>query len=472
MGIRKILQKRSLNRCPKGAKGEILQGAGERDGGMEEEEEEEPVFHPHSEQWRTLRHQGPWFESMVPETPREEMIEYYRRVPDVYRNSTFWSNCPFSKTDLQTKARGPRASEPPKREKRVEVKHSLCEIDGKGVSINSWKMEPPGVFLGRGDHPLRGRFRRRVVPEDVILNLDPEAPVPKLPRGRTWRGVVHQPTSYWLWSWTDPLLGKIKYVYPHPSSENHVQREIEKFETARELKGIIRHIRSEYLRVLRGWKTESFLNLEMALILLLIDQLGIRIGNPGSQTGASTLLRENISLHPERGRIRVRFVGKDSIQYDQVMHAEIFVLEAFQKIRPESAHSPYFPNTSSKEVNAYLHSINPKLKAKVFRTYNASEIFQEGLARKSREGMKPVELVKIFREVNIDVARFCNHRRVGVLVKMKETYSPKTSITNYIDPRIIYAWTKKFSIPVELVYSKTLLQRFQWASTVDKYFVW
>jgi DNA topoisomerase-1 len=269
----------------------------------------------------------------------------------------------------------------------------------------------------------------------------------------------------------DPLLGKIKYVYPHPSSENHVLREIEKFETARELKSIIRKIREEYRRVLRNWKTESPLNLEMAFILLLIDQLGIRIGNPGSQRGASTLLRENILPLPERRKIRVQFVGKDSIKYDQEMHAEDFVLQTLQKLRPKSPDSPYFPNTSSREINAYLHSINPKLKAKVFRTYNASEIFQEGLRRKSRPG--PQEgLVRIFREVNMDVARFCNHRKMGVLNRLRDSYSPKTSITNYVDPRIVYAWSKKYSVSIERLYSKVLIQRFQWASTTEPDFIW
>jgi DNA topoisomerase-1 len=399
---------------------------------------------------------------------REEILEYYRRVPIAYRNETFWTNCPFSKRELQTRP-GPLS---PEIATNSGEEHALCEIDGKEVPITSWKMEPPGVFLGRGDHPLRGSFRRRVVPEDVTLNLDSSAPVPKLPRGRKWGAVVHQPFSAWLWSWTDPLLGKIKYVYPHPSSENHILREIEKFETARELKAVIRNIRFEYRRVLKNWKTESLLNLETALILLLIDQLGIRIGNPGSQTGASTLLGENILLFPEKRKIRVRFVGKDSIQYDQEMHAEDFVLQSLRKIKPENPKSSYFPNTSSREINAYLHSINPNLKAKVFRTYNASEIFQEGLRRRSRVGDSLPNLVRIFREVNIEVARFCNHRRVGVLNKMKEGYSPKTSITNYVDPRIIYAWSKRFCVPIERVYSKILLQRFQWAESVEGDFVW
>lgn len=423
---------------------------------------------PEPGEWTTLRHNGPWFDSFEEKVEKEEMREIYQRVPEAYRNDTFWSNCPFTERELQT----PSTPRPRQGLTAEPLKHSVCEIDGEEVAVSSWKMEPPTVFLGRGDHPLRGGFRRRISPEDVTLNLDEEAQIPKLPRGRSWGAVVHQHSSPWLWSWTDPLLQKTKYVYPHPSSTTHVSREIEKFETARELKEIIQELRAEYLRVLRHWTSNSSENIELALILFLIDQLGIRIGNPGSQTGASTLLRENVLLRPERRRVRIRFIGKDSIQYDQELHVEPFVLYSFQKIRPEQDSSPYFPHTSSREVNAYLQSINPRLKAKVFRTYNASEIFERGLREGSRSGSSEGELIRCFRQVNMEVARFCNHRKIGVLTRMKETYSPRTSITNYVDPRIIYAWSKRFSVPIERVYSKILIQRFEWASTVDKDFVW
>ena len=43
-----------------------------------------------------------------------------------------------------------------------------------------------------------------------------------------------------------------------------------------------------------------------------------------------------------------------------------------------------------------------------------------------------------------------------------------TSIQNYIDPRIIYAYIKKYDIPEERIFTKQLIKRFQWASLVDK----
>ncbi len=38
-----------------------------------------------------------------------------------------------------------------------------------------------------------------------------------------------------------------------------------------------------------------------------------------------------------------------------------------------------------------------------------------------------------------------------------------TSKLNYLDPRISVAWCKKWSVPVEKIYSKTQRDKFRWA---------
>ena len=42
-----------------------------------------------------------------------------------------------------------------------------------------------------------------------------------------------------------------------------------------------------------------------------------------------------------------------------------------------------------------------------------------------------------------------------------------TSKTNYIDPRIIFAFIKRYNIPEEKLFNKALLTRFEWARNVD-----
>jgi len=42
-----------------------------------------------------------------------------------------------------------------------------------------------------------------------------------------------------------------------------------------------------------------------------------------------------------------------------------------------------------------------------------------------------------------------------------------TSKINYLDPRITAAWCKKYDVPIEKIFSKTLLTKFPWAMEVD-----
>jgi DNA topoisomerase-1 len=51
-------------------------------------------------------------------------------------------------------------------------------------------------------------------------------------------------------------------------------------------------------------------------------------------------------------------------------------------------------------------------------------------------------------------------------IKMKNV-SLGTSKTNYIDPRIVFSFMNKFNIPEEKLFTKTLLDRFKWATNVD-----
>jgi len=49
--------------------------------------------------------------------------------------------------------------------------------------------------------------------------------------------------------------------------------------------------------------------------------------------------------------------------------------------------------------------------------------------------------------------------------------SLSTSKTNYIDPRIVVAWCKRLSVPLEKIFTKSLQEKFPWAYDVDPDFV-
>lgn len=49
-------------------------------------------------------------------------------------------------------------------------KYGYCLVDGNREKIGNFKIEPPGLFFGRGNHPKTGTVKNRVLPEHVTIN--------------------------------------------------------------------------------------------------------------------------------------------------------------------------------------------------------------------------------------------------------------------------------------------------------------
>src|SRR5213593_3556300 len=77
---------------------------------------------------------------------------------------------------------------------QLKDKYGYAIVDGTKTEFANYMVEPPSIFMGRGSHPMRGRWKPRIFPEDVVLNLSEDAPVP---RGR-WKEIVHDHESIWL----------------------------------------------------------------------------------------------------------------------------------------------------------------------------------------------------------------------------------------------------------------------------------
>lgn len=69
--------------------------------------------------------------------------------------------------------------------------YGFCVIDGHKERIGNFKIEPPGLFRGRGEHPKMGMLKKRVLPEDVIINCSKDSKIPKPPEGHKWKEVRH-----------------------------------------------------------------------------------------------------------------------------------------------------------------------------------------------------------------------------------------------------------------------------------------
>ena len=213
------------------------------------------------------------------------------------------------------------SKEEKERKKIVGIKgdepYMYCIIDGNQQKVGNFKIEPPGIFLGRGSHPKIGRIKKRIYPEDVTLNLDKEAPIPKTINNHKWAEIIHDQSVIWLATWKDGITGKNKYVFTSFESFFKSKSDEEKFDLARKLKRKINSIRESYEKELLD---NDIKKQQLATALYFIDNLALRVGGKkdskeeADTVGVTSLRVEHIALL-EDNTIKLDFLGKDSVRY-------------------------------------------------------------------------------------------------------------------------------------------------------------
>ena len=295
----------------------------------------------------------------------------------------------------------------------AEAPYLYCSWDGRKQKVGNFRVEPPGLFRGRGEHPKTGHVKQRVQPEQITINIGKEAKVPIPPEGHRWKEIKHDQEGTWLAMWQENINGAYKYVMLAANSDVKGQSDFKKFEKARELKKHIDRIREHYTAEL---KDQVMANRQRATAMYLIDQFALRAGNEKGEDEADTvgccsLKFEHVTLKPPNTVI-FDFLGKDSIRfYDEVEVTEqVFKnLKIFKK-PPKGEGDDIFDRLTTGALNKHLANFMPGLTAKVFRTYNASFTMASLLRDMKSTGTIP-EKIKDYNEANRKVAILCNHKR-------------------------------------------------------------
>ncbi len=124
----------------------------------------------------------------------------------------------------------------------AEAPYMYCMWDGRKQKVGNFRVEPPGLFRGRGEHPKTGKVKKRVLPEQVTINIGKEATVPPAPEGHRWKEIKHDQEGTWLAMWQENINGAYKYVMLAANSDIKGLSDYKKFEKARELKVCCRMI--------------------------------------------------------------------------------------------------------------------------------------------------------------------------------------------------------------------------------------
>nr|UWK20510.1 topoisomerase [Trichoderma turrialbense] len=300
----------------------------------------------------------------------------------------------------------------------LEAPYLYCTWDGRKQKVGNFRVEPPSLFRGRGEHPKTGKVKTRVLPEQITINIGKAAKVPTPPAGHKWKAVQHDQKATWLAMWQENINGAYKYVMLGAASDVKGQSDYKKFEKARELKKHIDKIRRDYTKDL---KSEVMADRQRATAMYLIDKLALRAGNEkdteneADTVGCCSLKYEHISLQPP-DQVTFDFLGKDSIRYNETARVDPQVfknLKLFKK-PPKTDGDDLFDRLNTSQLNKHLNSYMPGLTAKVFRTYNASftmsDLLKE-LGKDPRSRGTIAEKVKLYNDCNRKVAILCNHKR-------------------------------------------------------------
>ncbi|XP_028082689.1 DNA topoisomerase 1-like isoform X1 [Camellia sinensis] len=297
---------------------------------------------------------------------------------------------------------------------KQEEKYMWAIVDGLKEKVGNFRVEPPGLFRGRGEHPKMGKLKRRIQPRDITINIGKDAPIPECPiPGERWKEIRHDNTVTWLAFWNDPINPKeFKYVFLAASSSLKGQSDKEKYEKSRMLKDYIQGIRAAYTK---DFASKDITRRQIAVATYLIDKLALRAGNEkdddeADTVGCCTLKVENVEPMPPN-ILKFDFLGKDSIRYQNEVEVELPVFKAIQQFRiGKSGSDDLFDKLDTSKLNAHLKELMPGLTAKVFRTYNASTTLDEMLNRETKGG-DVTEKVVVYQHANKEVAIICNHQR-------------------------------------------------------------
>lgn len=302
---------------------------------------------------------------------------------------------------------------------KEEYGHAIA--DGERIELANYIVEPGGIFMGRGKHPLRGRWKEGVTRADITLNLSPDAPRPE----GEWAEIVWQPESLWVARWPGKLVGKIKYVWLHDSAPIKQVREEQKFSKAIELAEQIERVR---VYIQTALDAEEARRRRVATACHLIDVLCLRVGDEkdpdeADTVGATTLRPEHVKILPD-GSAEFRFLGKDSVLWNKKISLDARLRRNLEELirdaRPSRSngrkkHAVYdkpqlFPDISSRNVNAFLSEALPGLTAKVFRTHHASAAVRESLENSGVLADDPeYQKWEAVVNANIAAAMLCNH---------------------------------------------------------------
>lgn len=171
--------------------------------------------------------------------------------------------------------------------KAVSTKNKLyfgfAFVNGVKVEIANYRVEPSSIFMGRGEHPMRGHWKDSVSVENIVLNLSPDAPTPQ---GFEHANRVFEPEKCYVAKWFDSFSEKWKYVWFGNGVAIRQSGDVAKFEKAENLSKNFDKV-MKYIQ--ENLSSKDIVTRKVATVSYLIATLGIRVGDEKDEDEAETV---------------------------------------------------------------------------------------------------------------------------------------------------------------------------------------
>ena len=312
---------------------------------------------------------------------------------------------------LETKSRTKEERNELKEQKNIiKSEYGTAILNGDEIALGNYVIEPPGLFMGRGDHPNRFRLKKRIKPEDVIINHSMDIPAPKPPKGHSWKQVIENKEALFTAAWVEPNLHNGKRILFANDSIIKQNSDKSKFDRVSKLAGNVDLVKRKIKTKL---KNTDYKTRKIATVATIISELAIRVGNEKGEDsaktfGATTLLCKHIKINGNN--VSFNFLGKDSVPYiNTVKFSPLFVENLTSIMLNKKPNDAIFDGISSGDINRFFNSILPGISAKDFRTAYGSLLLAGALSSKDISTMTLNQKMQFYTDANLSVAKKLNH---------------------------------------------------------------
>lgn len=307
-----------------------------------------------------------------------------------------------------------------------KANYGFALVNGVKEPLQSWVLEPEGIFFGRGDSPINGLWKTStnlVVNTnsdnhiDALFTVDGVVQAQPYVFNKTWNPNNHVAATYNVEIGVPgkkPSAIRYKGISFGAASSVKKEGQSKKYSASSELGKSYGEILK---KVDNDFKTLKTAELGTTIAVFLLFEKGIRIGGKSAtENGTKGLLSLEWNKDVKRvdNQIKFDFYGKDSVH-------DLSVIETEYAERIEKHWSKYSQlDTDQTKIRNYINEIVPELEGiftpKLARTavaaYTVQRAFDEMIKHykvttKSTDALKKLA----FDEAAMYVARRLNHQR-------------------------------------------------------------